>query len=385
MPKLAQRALTDVFLRSLKAPETRTDHFDAAQRGLGIRVAPSGLRTWFVMRRVNGAMKRVTIGRYPEVSLADARLKAVDILENIAKGAPPVRRPAISVSQLMEEWFRREQDGRKGASEKRRALERDLLPALGNRAADQVSRSDIRNLLDAIVDRGAPVHANRVLAYVRRMFAWAVERELVPASPVAGLKPPTAERSRDRTLTADELGRIWRATADVPSPFGAFFRMLILTGQRRSEVAGARWSEMDLGRAEWTIPAVRAKNGSAHIVHLSKQAVGNLTGTPRYAGSNLVFTTTGETPISGFSKAKRMLDEASGVIGWTIHDLRRTFATIGTGALGIDPVVMDKVLNHRSGVVTGIAAVYQRHAYLDQRKAAIDAWGCYLESLSIRS
>jgi integrase len=380
MPKLAQRTLTDVYVKSLKAPEKRVDHFDAVQRGLGVRVAPSGLKTWFVMRRINGSMKRVTIGRYPEVSLADARSKAMEVLENIAKGAPPVRQPTMTVSKLMEEWFRREQNSRRGADEKRRALEYDLLPAIGTRPADQISRADIHDLIDHIVDRGAPVHANRVLAYLRRMFAWATERDLIPASPVVGVKPPSPERSRDRTLAPSELKQVWDGTFDLPEPFGAFFRVLVLTGQRRSEVAGARWSEIDLDRHEWTIPASRAKNGNAHIVHLSKQAAANLTGATRIKDCDFVFTTTGKTPISGFSKAKRSLDTLS-VTGWTIHDLRRTFATLGTGTLGIDPVVMDKILNHRSGVVTGVAAVYQRAAYLDQRRAAMEAWGRYVEDL----
>ncbi|MCV0394119.1 MAG: integrase arm-type DNA-binding domain-containing protein [Rhizobiaceae bacterium] len=381
MPKLADRALTDTFLRNLKPPARRVDHFDAVQRGLGVRIAPSGLKTWFVMRRVNGVMKRVTIGRYPEVSLAAARTQAVHVLERIAKGEAPVSKAPMSVAALMEEWFSREQHSRKGADEKRRALRYDLLPALGTRPIDQVTRADIRDLVDRIVDRGAPIHANRVLAYVRRMFAWAAERDLITASPAAGVKPPTQERSRDRALSQTELASVWRATFGLPAPFDACFRMLVLTGQRRSEVAEARWSEIDFERGEWTIPAYRSKNGSTHLVHLSREARDNLAGVARHHDCDLVFTTTGTTPISGFSKIKLALDEASGVRGWTIHDLRRTFATIGTGSLGIDPVVMDKMLNHRSGVVTGVAAVYQRHAYLEQRKEAMDRWGHFVGNL----
>jgi integrase len=167
----------------------------------------------------------------------------------------------------------------------------------------------------------------------------------------------------------------------VPDPFGAFFRMLILTGQRRNEVAGARWEEIDFDRNEWTIPAERAKNGKAHLVHLPA-AADILSTASRLDGSSLVFTTTGSTPISGFSKAKAMLDKAAGVSRWTIHDLRRTFATLATGELSIEPVVVDKILNHLSGAVTGIAAVYQRHAYLEQRREAMSRWGMYVSKLS---
>jgi integrase len=260
-------------------------------------------------------------------------------------------------------------------------MTKDALPAFGNRPMDTITRTDIRNLLDSIADRGAPIHANRILAYLRRLFNWAVERDIITSSPVAGIKAPAGERSRDRTLSPDELAKVWQGTYKVSDPFGTFFRMLILTGQRRNEVAGARWEEIDFAKNEWTIPAERAKNGKTHLVHLPASP-DILSGLPRMDGSEFVFTTTGQTPISGFSKAKAMLDEASGIYGWKIHDLRRTFATLATGELGIEPVVVDKILNHLSGAVTGIAAVYQRHAYLDQRREAMKKWASYILDLS---
>ena len=217
------------------------------------------------------------------------------------------------------------------------------------------------------------------------MFNWSVERDIIAVSPVAGIKAPTSEKSRDRTLSESELKALWNTTFALGSPFGAFFRMLMLTGQRRNEVAGVRWEEIDLERGEWTIPASRAKNGSAHLVHLSPAAANELSALPQFENCSYVFTTTLTTPISGFSKAKSIIDAKSGVSDWTIHDLRRTFATIGTGELGIDPAVMDKILNHRSGVVKGVAAVYQRHAYLDQRKSAMRKWGEYLVGLAAHS
>ncbi|MEZ5783203.1 MAG: site-specific integrase [Rhizobiaceae bacterium] len=282
---------------------------------------------------------------------------------------------------VLNDWFAKDQGDRRSADEKRRALKKDALPTLGRYQIDQIKREDIRSLLDAIVDRGAPIHANRVLAYLRRFFNWCVERDLIPSSPVTGIKPPARERSRERTLDAKELAAVLSATDNLSMPFGPFFRLLLLTGQRRSEVAGAKWAEIDLPKAEWTIPVSRAKNAKSHIVHLSKEAVDILSSHPRIVGSDFVFTTTGITPISGFSKAKAELECASGVTGWTIHDLRRTFATIATGELGIEPAVVDKILNHSSGVVTGVAAVYQRHAYLEQRQKALVAWGEYVSNL----
>jgi integrase len=380
MPKLAGKAFTDTYLRSLKPESVRRDHYDAVQRGLGLRVAPSGLKSWFVMRRVNSRMTRTTLGRYPEVPLADARKKAEAVLEQIAKGHSPKKAKVPAFAAVLDDWLTRDQKGKRSVDEKRRALAKDALPAFGNWPMDTIARSDVRNLLDSIADRGAPIYANRLLAYLRRMFNWAEERDIIASSPVAGIKAPAAERSRDRTLSPDELAAVWRGTYQMPDPFGSFSRMLILTGQRRNEVAGARWEEIDLQKGEWTIPAERAKNGKAHLVHLPP-APDILPGVPRVDGSPYVFTTTGSTPISGFSKAKAMLDKASGVTGWTIHDLRRTFATLATGELGIEPVVVDKILNHLSGAVTGIAAVYQRHAYLEQRRHAMARWGTFVAGL----
>lgn len=381
MPKLAERAFSDAYLRALRS-EQRKDHYDAAQRGLGLRVAPSGLKTWFVMRRVAGRQTRVVIGRYPEIGLAAARQKAATVLEDIAAGKQIKRAPTPKFSEVVADWLAKDQKSKRSVEEKRRALKKDALPVLGTYPIDTIGRGDIRLLLDQITERGAPIHANRMLAYLRRLFNWCVERDLIATSPAARIKPPAKERSRDRTLTRDELAAILFAMDKLSMPFGPFFRLLLLTGQRRSEVAGARWNEIDAQKAEWTIPASRAKNGKAHIVHLPQQALDILSKHPRFAGSDLIFTTTGTSPISGFSKAKAELDKASGVTGWTIHDLRRTFATIATGELGIEPVVVDKILNHSSGVVTGVAAVYQRHAYLEQRRKALATWGEFIGTIT---
>jgi integrase len=382
MPRLSNKAFTDTYLRSLKPGQARKDHYDAIQRGLGLRIAPSGTKTWFVMKRVNGRMKRTSLGRYPDIALKDARKKADALIGDIALGKAPLERKALSIEEAIEQWFSREQSAKRGAAEKRRAIEKDVLPMWGKRPLHSIAKAEIRNLLEGIVDRGAPVHANRLLAYLRRFFNWAVERDLIDSSPAMGIKPPAGENSRERVLTSKELTLIWGATAKLVYPFDPYFRLLLLTGQRLGEVAGAKWGEFDIDKRIWTIPGERAKNGRAHLVHLSDEAVATLKSVPRIDERELVFTTTGTTPISGFSKAKQALDQASGVTNWRIHDLRRTFATVATGELGIEPVVVDKILNHSSGAVTGIAAVYQRAEYLDKRMEAMERWGRYLAELT---
>ena len=240
MPKLVEKSFTDLYVKALKRDRQRRDYYDAAQRGLGIRVAPSGLKTWFVMRRVNLRMTRKTLGRYPELSLSEARIKAGDLLSDMAKGRVEARKVVPVFAAAMEEWFAGDQKGKRGVGEKRRALSVDVLPKLGPLPMDSIVRSDIRSLLDAIIARGAPIQANRVLAYLRRLFNWAVERDIIAVSPAEKIKAPTAERSRDRTLSAAELAAVWNATASLGAPFDAFFRLLILTGQRRNEGQRAR-------------------------------------------------------------------------------------------------------------------------------------------------
>ncbi|MCW2244758.1 integrase [Azospirillum fermentarium] len=248
-----------------------------------------------------------------------------------------------------------------------------------------VTRRDVNLLLDEVVDGGAPVVANRLLAAVRKMFNWAASKDYVAANPCAGIMPPSAEDSRDRVLGDDELRRVWEAASALGELFGPLVRLLILTGQRRDEVAGMRWSELDLDAGLWTIPKERAKNGKAHAVPLSVAAVAVLAVLPRLemddgTPSDFVFTTTGTTPVSGFSKAKERLDLLAGVEGWRFHDIRRTVTT-GLARMGIAPQVADRILNHVQGTIRGVAAVYNRHDYLDESRAALDAWAQRLDRI----
>ena len=257
------------------------------------------------------------------------------------------------------------------------------------------------NLLDAVVDRSAPTLANRVLATTRRMFNWCLARGIITASPCADIKPPSPENSRDRVLSDEELRLIWRACDVTGWPFGPLVRLLMLTGQRREEVAGMRWSEVDLDRNLWTIPRERAKNNQAHEVPLSSRAVAVLASIPKVDGpAAYLFTTTGRTAVTGFSRAKGRLDaviiralqaeaaatgqnptEVQPLPRWTFHDLRRTAAS-GMARLGVNLPVIEKVLNHTSGSFAGVVGVYQRHSFAEEKRAALDAWGQFVENLT---
>ncbi|MCZ6734962.1 MAG: tyrosine-type recombinase/integrase [Planctomycetota bacterium] len=289
----------------------------------------------------------------------------------------------MTFAAVVEEWLDRDQSRNRSWGQAEAAMRRDALPAFRNLRLDQITRSDTIRLLDRVIERGAPVVANRLLAYLRRLFNWSLERGYIDSDPTSGIRSPHREKSRDRVLTDTELRPLLRACDDIGYPFGSFTKLLLLTGQRRREVAEMTWSEVDVDAGTWTLAGERVKNGRPHVVHLNRQAVRLLSGVPRVEGSDWVFTTTGKGPIKGFSKAKAQLDANSGITGWTLHDIRRTFATILTERLGVSPVVTDRILNHVQGSVRGVAAVYQRGQYLEDRRAALEAMGDYIEAMSI--
>jgi integrase len=380
MPKLVSAALTDMAVRKARPKDNRYDLYDAALRGFGVRVSTSGTKAWFVMRRVNGRMVRYSIGRYPEYSLTEARAAAAAALKQMTEGEHPRADKAAMFEEIFEEWFDRDQAKNRSASDVRNALTKHALPAFRGRPIDAIRKAHVLRLIDKIVDSGSPVQANRVLAYLRRMFNWCVERDLLVDNPAAGIKAPAKEVSRERVLSIDELKDLLAAAERIGYPWGPLVELLIYTGQRLDEVAQATWDEVDLDNQIWSLSGSRTKNGRAHIVHLSDLAAVTIQALPKIEGQPWLFSTSGKGPVRGFSKAKAKLDKESGVAEWTFHDLRRTFATFTTDRLNVSPVVIDKVLNHASGAVKGIAAVYQRGEYLDQRKTAMDTWSVFLTS-----
>jgi integrase len=231
----------------------------------------------------------------------------------------------------------------------------------------------VKAILNDIADGGRKATARLTGAYGRACYGWAIGKDLLDQNPFAGIKLD-AVASRERVLSDQELVAVWRATAR-PGVYNAIVRMLILTGQRREEVAGMTWDEISADLSTWTIPATRAKNGVAHIVPLSPQAQAILESAHRAAKANepeLIFPGRAGA-FNGFSKAKITLDEDSGVADWRLHDLRRTMAT-GLQKLGVRLEVTEAVLNHLSGSRAGIVGIYQRHEWAKEKSAALNAW-----------
>lgn len=386
MPKLK---LTTRFVESVKV-ETRTDYWDEICRGLVLRVASTGVKSWTcIYTPEEGVKQRVTIGKFPAVTLEAARGKALKIMAQVAEGENPaqakrVRREAMTVKELASEFVERyAKPGKKTWAEDERMLAVDVIPLIGDRKATGVTKRDILDVVDAKTDAGKMAAARLLFAVLRKMFAWAQERDIVGISPVLGLKAPGKPQSRDRVLSDDELGGLWQAipAAEMSEPVKSIFKLLMLTGQRAGEVAGILHGELDFDRALWILPAARSKNGRAHEVPLSDTALGILRSAVdrlnEPEASTPVFSRTGEAIESNaISKAARLKLQILGE-AWTPHDLRRTAAT-GMAGLGVDPHVVEAALNHVSGFRAGVAGTYNRHAYAAEKRHALTMWETHL-------
>lgn len=382
--KLTKRAIDD-----LKPGDKDAFFWDADITGLAVKVTPKGKKTFMVQYRPGGRgspTRKIFIGPFGEVTLHKARTEAKRIFGLRAEGRDPAlerqqaKQRAISnkFADIAADFLAKYASQNRTVDETARILKRDVLPKWGKRSIHEIGMRDVNDLLDVVVARGSHVMANRTLANLRRLFSWCVSRGIITASPCEGISAPHREKARDRVLSDDELIAIFNAAKQMGGAFGAIIQMLILTAQRRNEVSEMTWNELDLNNDIWTIPGSRTKNEKPHFVHLSEQATAVLSSVLNIGA--FTFTSNGKTPFSGFSKAKKRLDELTSVTDWRLHDIRRT-VTSGMAQLGIAPHVADKILNHQSGTISGVAAVYQRHEFLEERKTALEAWGRYVQSL----
>jgi integrase len=384
MPKLTTRTI-----EAIKPSEARREIPDSLLPSLYLVVQPSGAKSWATRYRHNGLSRKHTLGSYPAIDLKTARQLGAKALRAAAEGKDPAREKtearitkSDSVEAIVREFLQRHCKPKyrpRSYEEAERLLRLHVLPRWRDRTISSITRSDVRDMLDRVVKSGAPIGANRTHSLVRKLFNWCVEHEIVPASPVAGVRRPTNETSRDRVLADDEIARIWKAAEKVGPPFQTLLQLLTLTGQRRGEAVSMEWSEIDLKRSLWSIPKEKTKNGRAHDVPLSPLALSILKKIPR--GDDRYVISYGDGPISGFSKSKRRLDALlDGVQPWCLHDIRRSVAS-GLARLGFDLPTIERVLNHVSGSFGGIVGVYQRHDYADQKRKALDAWAKHIAEI----
>jgi len=380
-----RKALTNKTLEALKPQAKRYEVHDLHCPGMSVRVSVQGQKVFSAKFRYGLAQKRMRLGIYPRISLATAREKAIDIFRQVDEGIDPTKRRRaanMKVEGICREFIRlHAQPRNKSWREAERILEREFIATFGQRDIREIKRFDVLEMMDAALARGSSYQANRILSHIRKLFNWCVERGVVEASPIVGLKPPTKEISRERALNGDEVIRLLRACRNDVYPFRQFAPLLLATAQRRGELAEMRWSEIDFEAKTWVIPSERSKNGKAHVVPLSPFALGMLDEVPRFLDCDYVFTATRKSPVSGFSKALRRLSEGSQTADWRWHDLRRTAASRMARAK-VAPHVVEKVLNHVSGIISGVAAVYNRYGYDDEAREALEGWGAMLANLA---
>lgn len=392
------RQLNDAVVKALPVPAkgNKTHPFAGARlggieapRGFGVKVFAGGARAFTLDYYHERRERQYTIGKYPDWTAQAAVREARAVRRRVDKGEDPLdarhaNRGALTFDNLIDEWntLYLAQRRPRYAAEATRAI-RNAFPRLLKRPADAITRPDVVNVLDKLVASGKVAMAGRTMAYGRAAFTWGMKRGKVTSNPFQGLPIQAGTSARDRVLDDGEIRAAWEAAGTLGYPWGPFFRLAMLTMQRRENVAGATWGEFDLERRLWTIPGSRMKNGKPHDVHLSRAALDVLAGIPHLAGSDLVFTTTGKTPISGFSKAKAQLDKAiaeargTALDAWVVHDLRRSGVST-LARLGFDSIVVDKLLAHQPAKLLGVAAVYQRHDFARERAAALDAWAAHV-------
>ena len=381
--------MTKSAVDALKAASKDTVYWDAGLPGFGVKVTPRSRKVFVVLYRIGGAgsrLRKYTIGPYGRVTLQMARAEAQKVLAARLEGRDPAtekreskrRMTADRVDDLIEVFIVQHVSKTRKAAEISRLLRREVVSRWGNRCVHAIGKRDIVELASEIAQRGTPMAANTLLKVIKTFLNWCVGRAVIDASPAEGVPLPGKEVARDRVLTNNELASIIRAARQLGGAYGGIVEMLALTGQRREEVAQMVWDEIDFNSRTWTLPGSRTKNGKPHIVHLSEACIKLI---KRASGlGSYVFSISGVKPFQNFTNAKRALDELSGVTGWRLHDLRRTCVS-GMARLGVPPHVADKILNHQSGTISGVAAVYQRHHFLAERKLALERWGQYIETL----
>ncbi len=405
--------LTQRTVEEATCPPGRKDAlvFDGETRGFGLRITAAGSKVFLAQYQGATGKRRVVIGPFGVLTVEQARKRARAILGDAAEGRDPfaerqaqaaaqrsaeiaakarAAEEAFTFGKLIEAWEQaRAGDRRASYLAIAAAAMRKHFAAWGDRPAGSITTAEAVRMLDGIKATVGATAANRCLSYARATYGWAEKRQMVTTNPLRGIEAPSRERARDRVLSGDEVGTIWRAAEKLSEPARGFVRVLLLTLQRRDEVAGLRWDELSHDLMTWTLPAERSKNGKAHLVHLSEPVRTIIADVKPLSGCPFVFHAATRKPVSAFSAMKRALDAAivakrkeagakpPAPPGWTMHDFRRAGVTSLAG-MGFPPHVCDRILNHVTGTLMGVAAVYQRAEFLAERRAALDAWASFV-------
>jgi integrase len=390
--------LTKANVARLTIPEGKTESivFDETMAGFGVRLRAGGKRTWIAQYRLGDKQRRLTLGTLENLDEVEARRRAKTALSKVHLGHDPQMEKAerraqasVTLGSVADSYLAYAEGSLKPRSylEVKRHLKQHWAP-LAERGLVSLARTDVSARLTSIASVNGLFAANRARAALSALFSWAIGEGIANENPVAGTNKATEEISRDRVLSPDELRLVWRLAG--AGDFGAIVRLLILTGQRREEVGGMLWSELDIDADAplWTIGKDRTKNGLQHDVPLSSAAVAILRGVPRRDDRDFVFGSS-NGPFQGWSNAKAALDarmaaalkaergDAAKLIAWRLHDIRRTVAT-RLGDHGVLPHVVEAILNHISGHRAGVAGIYNRAIYAAEKREALNGWAALL-------
>jgi integrase len=414
--------LTDKFLQSIKPGSAlvpmgnkRLRIWDTQAKDFLARVTSNAAISFYVCRRIKGQKQPVEtlIGRYPDLSLADARDRADDATRDMKKGVDPREREAeerkakaekkkaeearkVNVfGNVAETFIKRYVSTKRTAGPIAQLVRREFISRWGTKPITEITRADAIAMIEEIAE-DSPSAAHQAKIYGSLLFDWAVERDTydLTASPFSAIKVsrliPDLPGRRDRVLDDSEMRLIWRAawpadaTAEDVYPVGQFIRLLLVLGCRRGELAEMTWNEVDLAKATWLLKGERTKNGDPRLIPLPHLAVEILSAMPRFTGPFVFSTTYGKRPISGFAKIKQSLDirtaklnDGKPIDGWRLHDLRRSMRT-NLSALAILPVVAELMIGHRQ---RGISAIYDLHSYEAEQRAGFEAWSRRLQSI----
>jgi integrase len=393
---MTAKVITPLAVKAAKPKLQRYEIPDGGVRGLYLVVQPSGTKSWAHRYVFNAARRKDTLGSASDVSLAAARRLVAEARHQIEQGIDPAahrraahthavemaeRQETDSVVMLAALFIERHAKKRRTWATTEDTFRRLILPKWRGRTVHDIRRRDVIELVEDIAtDR--PYMANRTLATLSKFFGWCVARDIIEVSPASGIDQPGREAARDRILSDDELRKLWIAAGDpVEGPFGVLVRLLILTGQRRGEVSGMRWSEIGDDHI-WRLPGSRTKNGKAHMVPLAPTAWELIQAQPRFDDCDFMLTVDGTRPIIGFGRAKRRLSAKAGIKAdsWRLHDLRRSCAS-GLQRLGVRAEVIERCLNHVSGLYRGVSGTYQRDPLTAEVTSALERWGDFIEQL----
>ena len=374
---------------NLPLPAGKADHlvFDDMIPGFGLRIREGGSKSWIFQYKLGGKQRRMVLGRATAIKAEKARKIAEQYHAQVGRGQDPAGEKAVrkvQAANTLDELVRRYLEVKKDElrprsyAEVARHLEAYAKP-LHRLPVTSIDRTAVKDRLDQVAKDNGAVTANRMRASMSAMFRWAMTEELATANPVISTRK-REEKSRDRVLSDAELEVIWNSVED--DHYGAIIKLLLLTGQRANEIAGLRWAEIDFDRGVILLPGERTKNGRPHQVPMAGRVREIIEVQPKTEGRDLVFGY-GAGPFSGWSQSKAALDAAIGnniAVRWTLHDLRRSFAT-RLADLGVQPHVIEAALNHVSGHRAGVAGIYNRSLYAAEKAKAFDLWADHIAAV----